>query len=135
MLTERLAGFVCGTRKVPAQVLDSVKIAMMDTLGVALAGSREPAMRIALDYVREIGAQPQAAVWGHECATSHRGCGLCQCDRRLCAGFRRYAGFFARSSERDDGPRRSRNWRNAGRGAGRCPDCVRAGPGGRGQAR
>jgi 2-methylcitrate dehydratase PrpD len=64
-LTRQLAGFVCHTREIPDEVLAAAKVAFQDTIGVALAGSVEPAALAALDYVRETAASPQATIWGH----------------------------------------------------------------------
>jgi 2-methylcitrate dehydratase PrpD len=64
-LTRQLAEFVCHTREIPDAVLAAAKVAFQDTIGVALAGSVEPAALVALDYVRETAAGPQATIWGH----------------------------------------------------------------------
>ncbi len=63
--TGQLAGFVCDTASIPPAVTSAARIALQDTLGVALAGSTEEASLKALDYVRESGGAPRASVWGH----------------------------------------------------------------------
>ena len=70
MLTKRLAEFVCETREIPEEVIAAAKVALMDTIGVALAGSVEPAALAALDYCRETAAGPQATIWGHGIGTA-----------------------------------------------------------------
>lgn len=70
MLTERLASFVCETPDVPEQVMRGVKVALIDTLGVALAGTEEIASQLAFEYVQAISARPQATLWGQDSATS-----------------------------------------------------------------
>lgn len=64
MLTERLARFVCETRTLPRDVEDAAKVALMDTLGCALAGFPEQAAALARDHVADMGARPAATVWG-----------------------------------------------------------------------
>ena len=70
MLTEQLARFVCGTREAPLAVLDAATVALLDTLGCALAGTREPVAQMAAAYVADLGAGARAAVWGHTFASS-----------------------------------------------------------------
>ncbi len=64
-LTERLARFVAGTTDVPAEARLQARRAVLDTLGVILAGSREEASRIVAGWVREQGGVPEASVLGH----------------------------------------------------------------------
>jgi len=72
MQTQRLAEFVVDTRAgdVPREVMDAARDALIDTLGVALAGSVEEAATLALAYVRELGGRPEARVWGADLATN-----------------------------------------------------------------
>ncbi len=72
MLTKRLAEFVTGTRieAIPAGVLERARDAVMDTIGCALAGTLEPASKIAQSWTRETGARAQATVWGSDLRTS-----------------------------------------------------------------
>lgn len=48
----------------PEQVVEAGKRAILDTLAAATAGSIEPATRIALEMVQELGGTPQASVIG-----------------------------------------------------------------------
>jgi 2-methylcitrate dehydratase PrpD len=72
MLTERLARFAAETHvaDVPAQAMVAARDALMDTLGVAMAGTQEDVSAIAFDWVREQGARGQSSVWGSTLATS-----------------------------------------------------------------
>ncbi len=73
MITEKLARFVTETRlsDIPKDVLDGAQDALIDTVGVALAGTLEPVAEIAVRWVTELGAKPRASVWGQNVATSH----------------------------------------------------------------
>jgi 2-methylcitrate dehydratase PrpD len=72
MVTEKLARFVIETRvtDIPKDVLAGARDALIDTVGVALAGTLEPAAEIALRWVTYLGAKPQASVWGQNVSTS-----------------------------------------------------------------
>lgn len=72
MITEKLARFVIETRltDIPKDVIAGARDALIDTVGVALAGTLEPAAEIALRWVTHLGAKPQASVWGQNVATS-----------------------------------------------------------------
>jgi 2-methylcitrate dehydratase PrpD len=72
MITETLARFVADTPSatLPDAVLTAARNALTDTLGVALAGTQEPASIVAARWVAEIGAAPQATLWGRETGTS-----------------------------------------------------------------
>jgi len=72
MLTRRLAEFVIDTRAsdLPQDVMDASRDALIDTLGVALVGGLEEVGEIALRYVRALGANREATVWGTHLATS-----------------------------------------------------------------
>jgi 2-methylcitrate dehydratase PrpD len=72
MLTRRLAEFVIDTRAsdLPQNVMDASRDALIDTLGVALAGGLDEVGEIALRYVRALGARQEAIVWGTHVATS-----------------------------------------------------------------
>ena len=61
---ERLARFVAETQRVPDGALLQAKRAALDTLGVALAGSREVSARAVADWLRDQGGRPEAAVLG-----------------------------------------------------------------------
>lgn len=70
MLTQQLARFVCETNALPGEVQAAAKVALMDTLGCALAGTPETAARLAREHVAEIGARPVASVWGANFSTA-----------------------------------------------------------------
>jgi 2-methylcitrate dehydratase PrpD len=70
MITERLADFVVNTTGVPDAVLDEAQSALIDTVGVALAGTLEPVSEAAARWIAEIGAAPKATLWGRDGATS-----------------------------------------------------------------
>ena len=63
--TMRLAEFVVSTREVPPGVMFGMQDALIDTLGCALAGSREAMAILAYRHV-EAGAVQAATLWGHE---------------------------------------------------------------------
>jgi 2-methylcitrate dehydratase PrpD len=71
-VTEHLARFVRDTTlpKVPFAAVATAKIAVMDSLGVALAGSQDEAGNLAAHIVREENAREQASVLGHGFQTS-----------------------------------------------------------------
>jgi 2-methylcitrate dehydratase PrpD len=72
MFTEMLARFVIETRvsEMPEETIAAARDALIDTVGVALAGTREPVGELAARWVREIGAKPQVACWGQDQASS-----------------------------------------------------------------
>lgn len=72
MLTQRLAEFVIDTRAadVPQEVMDASRDALIDTLGVALAGGLDEVGEIALRYVRDLGARREGSIWGTHVSTS-----------------------------------------------------------------
>jgi len=70
MLTRQLAQFVCDTTAVPDAVLEAAKVALIDTLGVALAGAHEDAAEIAFACAADTQAKSQAAIWGRAFETS-----------------------------------------------------------------
>jgi len=72
MLTERLARFVIETRTadIPPAVIDGARDALIDTVGVALAGTLEPVGEIVARWIAEVGAKPQCALWGSALASS-----------------------------------------------------------------
>jgi 2-methylcitrate dehydratase PrpD len=71
MITEALAEFVANqpTDEIPDDAFDAATDALIDVLGVALAGSREPIADIVAGWIDEIGARPKATVWGRGLAT------------------------------------------------------------------
>ncbi len=70
--TEELARFVVETETgaIPAEALERAKEAFLDGLGVTIAGAREAAGRIITDYVKGLGAAPEAGVVGSGFKTS-----------------------------------------------------------------
>ena len=72
MITEKLARFVCATRldEIPQAALAAARDALIDTVGVALAGTLEPVAEIAMRWISELGARPQATVLAQTLRTS-----------------------------------------------------------------
>ena len=71
-ITEKLAGFIveANFEKMPPETVSIVKMAMIDTLGVALAGSREPEGKAVTAFVKKLGCRPVAGVIGGKIHTS-----------------------------------------------------------------
>ncbi len=71
-ITERLARFIAETEyaKLPVEAVAAAKRAMLDYVGVTLAGSKEPAGRIMANLVRQMGCTPRAVVVGSGFRTS-----------------------------------------------------------------
>ena len=65
-LTERLARFVAESESVPDDALEAARRAVLDTLGVAVAGSREESARIAAALALEAGGREEATLLGHD---------------------------------------------------------------------
>jgi 2-methylcitrate dehydratase PrpD len=76
--TRRIVDFIVSTRMadVPQKALKVAREATLDCIGVAVAGSLEPAGQIAANYARDAAGAPQAAVWGHGFRTSARDAAL-----------------------------------------------------------
>src|SRR5262249_21970220 len=70
--TQRVVDFVVGARfeDVPEQALAVARSAMLDCIGVALAGARQPAGLIAAEWAKKAAGKPQATVWGQGFRTS-----------------------------------------------------------------
>jgi 2-methylcitrate dehydratase PrpD len=66
MFTEGLAHFICNTNyeDLPVEVITKAKAAILDYLGVAMAGSQEPSGRIIGELVREYQSPSEATVIG-----------------------------------------------------------------------
>lgn len=64
--TGRVAEFISGLRyeQIPAGALAPAKDAILDSLGVALAGSQDSVGRIAAELAREEGSREEAALFG-----------------------------------------------------------------------
>src|SRR3990172_11729511 len=61
---ERLARFVAEPQRVPDDAILQAKRAVLDTLGVALAGSCEQSARAVVDWLRDQGGRAEAALLG-----------------------------------------------------------------------
>ena len=66
-VTEKLARMVVETQSkvFDGEVVESAKLRFLDTLGIALAGSRERSTLIALDIARHMGGKARASIPGH----------------------------------------------------------------------
>src|ERR1043166_1862004 len=71
-ITEQLARFSIETpgEHIDAAVIESSRLRFLDTLGIAVAGSRHQSCLISLDLARHLGGNPQASVIGHRDKTS-----------------------------------------------------------------
>ncbi|MBI2908479.1 MAG: MmgE/PrpD family protein [Chloroflexi bacterium] len=71
-VTEKLARFITEhlASAIPSQVMDIAKRQVLDTLGVALVGSLEPASAIVFNYVQSQAAAPEASVLGRNLRTT-----------------------------------------------------------------
>jgi 2-methylcitrate dehydratase PrpD len=71
MITRKLAAFVTETptSKVPVAAMAAARDGLVDTIGCAIAGTREPVSEIASDWVGETGAGGRATVWGRAFAS------------------------------------------------------------------
>ena len=63
-ITEDIAGFAASfsLKTAPAELVPRVREALLDSIGVMLAGSREESAQIAARWVRSQGAEGQCAV-------------------------------------------------------------------------
>src|SRR5262245_57227176 len=73
-----IAEFVTGfeLKQAPPLVLDRARVAFIDTLGVMLAGSREPASDIVCDMIKLEGSAPAASIVGQSLRTSPQSAAL-----------------------------------------------------------
>ena len=64
-LAEKLAEFVVNLKftDLPDDVIRTTKLSTLDDLGVMIAASEEPCVKIALDYARTIGGSPDSTVF------------------------------------------------------------------------
>jgi len=71
-VTKTLAEFITDTKLVdiPAEARQFGKWAILDCLGVALAGSRDPIARIMTQFLQDMGGRAKATVWGRNFKTS-----------------------------------------------------------------
>ena len=72
MFTQGLARFIAHTNydDLPGEVVKAAKNAMLDYIGVAMAGSQEPSGRIISQMVQETQSPPEATVIGHRYKTN-----------------------------------------------------------------
>jgi 2-methylcitrate dehydratase PrpD len=63
-VSEHLARFVAETKRVPEEAIAQAKRALLDTLGVTLAGSREESARIVAGWARDGGGREEATLLG-----------------------------------------------------------------------
>ena len=65
--SQRIINFIVNSRigDVPEKALKVAREAILDCIGVAVAGSIEPAGRITAGWARAAASAPQASVWGH----------------------------------------------------------------------
>jgi 2-methylcitrate dehydratase PrpD len=71
-VTKKLSEFIVNTdlSGIPPEAREIGKRVILDLLGVALAGSRDPMARIMTDYIKDTGGHPRASVWGKKFKTS-----------------------------------------------------------------
>ena len=71
-ITAKIAQFVEDTKydKIPAQAIETVKAAILDCLGVALAGNKEQDAKICAQIARQENAKQEATVFGQGVKTS-----------------------------------------------------------------
>ena len=71
-IVKKTATFIGETRydKLPQEMVSRVKRALLDTIGVAIAGSVEPAGKIITGFVSKMGGNPAASVIGSNFRTS-----------------------------------------------------------------
>lgn len=71
-VTKVLADFIVRPdfTEVPLEAREIAKRAILDCIGVALAGSREPISGIIMELLQEMGGQPKASVWGKKFKSS-----------------------------------------------------------------
>jgi 2-methylcitrate dehydratase PrpD len=71
-VTAKIAQFVADTKydKIPAKAVETAKTAIFDSLGVALAGSKEEDAKICAQIARQENAKQEATVFGQRLKTS-----------------------------------------------------------------
>ena len=64
--TEQLARVASGFQEeeIPSQAIFASTAAVLDTIGVVLAGSEEPVSKIVRDYVKSAPSPGEATLWG-----------------------------------------------------------------------
>ncbi len=71
-ITERLAQFVVDSRMedFPTEVIEASKKCLLDWIGVAFGGMKDPSIKIMIDLIKEIGGKRQASVLGYGVKTN-----------------------------------------------------------------
>ena len=89
MFTARLADFVCSTplSQIPEGVLRRVGMALVDTVGEALAGSGEAVVNVALERTATFGGPGDAIVLGYDLRLAAAGRILGLDPQRMCIAF------------------------------------------------
>ena len=67
MITEKAAKFVVSTnyQQIEPEVIDRAKNAVLDFLGVTLAGSLETGSKLIAEYAKEVDSKPEAGIIGN----------------------------------------------------------------------
>ena len=80
-LSEVIADFVTGfdLEKAPPELIDRARIAVTDTIGVMLAGSRQEVSQILCDMVRAEASTPAASIVGQSLRASPQLAALAAC--------------------------------------------------------
>ena len=67
-ITQQLAEYAAGLRleSLPASLLEATKVAVLDTLGSAMAGTSAEGIQALRDLVREWRGAPQSSLWGFD---------------------------------------------------------------------
>ena len=71
-VTERISNFIssCSYQDLPSEAIDMAKSAIMDYVGVTIAGFSEKSSRIVCRIINRLGGNPQATIWGSGLKTS-----------------------------------------------------------------
>jgi len=71
-VTRRIAEFIVNANlfNIPLEAREIGKRVILDCLGVALAGSRDPMAKIMTGFIKELGGRPKVSVWGKKFKTS-----------------------------------------------------------------
>ena len=77
-ISERVSAFIIDfdLGDTPAELIDMAETAFLDTVGVMLAGSREPAAEIVCDVIEAEGAAPASSIVGRSARTSPQNAAL-----------------------------------------------------------
>ena len=87
-ITEQLARLIAETtyEQLPASAVTQAKRALLDTIGVTLAGYGEAAGQIITAFVKDAGGHPEAAILGTSLYTSPALAGPGEWHARACLG-------------------------------------------------